>query len=77
MGDGNAPVQRRVVRRTHGTPSPTKMLLLFGAAPEPHPADTLPHGLLPNMSESSGTLGDNSRGSLASFCAETPYRPAK
>ena len=47
---------------------PTEMLLPFVQWPYCTPSpDTPPYGLLPNMSESSGTPGENrARGSLAS-----------
>ena len=68
MAYGNAPGLGRVVRQPDGTPIPTKMLLpfvrwLYGT-PSP---DTPPYGLLPNMSESSGTPGDNGPGFSRTF----------
>ena len=73
MEHDNALVVALLVRRTVRHPHPpTEMLLLLVSwlygTPSP---DTPPYGLLPNMSESSGTPGENrpgfSRGATLSF----------
>ena len=59
-----APVSVVLLGEPDGTPSPDRddCCHFWAGCIAPHPPDTPPYGLLPNMSESSGTPGENSPG---------------